>query len=325
MNLFRIKIYKLVRRINMKKGKIKFLVLSLAICLLSGANVSASSENATLSTNNQAISAKTQNYDIVKAKKDLAEKHKDKYRQLSDKELQARRKYVQELQKDLNDKKLPQAEIDSKLVDLGVYRLEVPETDDTAYAQSTSTDVSLATPRIYFDSMTQEWEVSTSGYWKNTNWQEGLWFFGFEGETCKVGNTDGIGITYYNTSGTYNASVTSSWAYIQTAGGSQYVQTFNPSNGDGKLGVEFELQDYAINHTSSANEYCGQEFGCYIWYSSGWSTFNGYARTLYAHTYKSCTIQGVSFGVSGKQFGCDIQLSSTTEGFKCYNTADARF
>lgn len=253
-------------------------------------------------------------FDIVKAKKELADKHKDKAKELTTEENSDRKHKV----KEILEKRITKNEsidlIDKELESLGIYKLDVPESDDTANAMSSSADVYLAKPSIFYDSWSREWGVSTSGYWRNTN---------FDGIVGNVGGRDGYGITYYNTSGTYSTSVTSSYASIYDQNGENSDTTWNPSNGDGKYGVEFELQDY--RKVGSADRYIGAKFDCCIWYTSSWSSFNGYARTLYAHTWSTTNISSVQFGVDGKQFGCDVTFSSTSNNFKCFNGADAAF
>lgn len=245
------------------------------------------------------------------------EKHKGNEKQLSLLDENDRKKEVSAIFIKITNGIDTQESIDKELEKLGIYKLEVPVSEDEVTPSSTSSDVDLAIPFIYYDTQINQWCVAASG-----NWSTDKWFY--EDTVGDCGGPDGVGIAYYNTSGTYTAKVKSSYAYMTDQKGENTIETDNPTNGDGKLGVEFELQDKCPYNPTDVR-YIGARFGCQIWYSSDWSTFNGKARTVYAHTWSSTTINSVKFGVSGKTAGFDITFSSSNNRFSCVNGTDASF
>ena len=185
---------------------------------------------------------------------------------------------------------------------------------------------------ITYDATTSRWNVTGGGYWKNTNWwgdRPGGWW-GYSGETKNVGGVDSVGITYYNTSGTYNTAVISSMGYATDQNGwSEYM--YNPSHGNGRYGVAFDFQDkiklknvcgvcYASDST-----YFGSGFSASVTYDSNFSNYNGYARTMYAHTWSDTTINSIGFSGGGSNFGVTVSWSSSSNRFAIFNGSDTTF
>jgi hypothetical protein len=280
-------------------------------------------------------------YDSVKEKKALAEKHADKKKVgLSEEELNNRTRDVQKILNELAAgvaaEKLTKEEAKLRLEKMEVYMLEEPkkkEKNDVSIL-STGTDITMNSVWITYDATTSRWNVSGGGYWKNTNWfsdKPGGWW-GYNGETKNMGGVDSVGITYYNTSGTYNTSVISSLGYVTDHNGwSEYM--YNPSHGDGRYGIAFDYQDkmklVSSNYVCACDAkdfvYFGSGFSASITYNSNFSNYNGYARTMYAHTWNTTTINSIGFSGGSSNFGANISWSSNTNRFPIFNGSDTTF
>lgn len=154
------------------------------------------------------------------------------------------------------------------------------------------------------------------------------------GDSKNVGGYDSVGITYYNTSGTCNATVKKSLGYWHD-GGDSSMQSSSPSHGGGRLGVAFDYQDKvtvtSVNFLTGAYsyKYLGAGFAATITYDSKFVNWNGKARTFNAHTWNTTDISSIGFngggGTGGATFGVDIAFSSTSNSFKAFNSADTSF
>jgi hypothetical protein len=270
-----------------------------------------------------------QSFDSVKAKKALVEKHKDEFDpSLTGEKKQKHDQDVQLLLNKLSSGEGDPATIEKELKKLKVYKLEMPQ-DPVALSQPS--DVYLNAVDIYSDASTGNWHVTGGGYWSNRNWFSDApsFFLPSVGDTKNVGGFDSVGVTYYNTSTTYNATVVSSMGYWHDGVGNNWSST-SPSHGDGKLGVAFDYQDkvrvtYADPWTTEV-EYEGTGFSATITYSASFADYNGKARTFYAHTWKSTNISSITFkGDTGGTFGADIQFSTSENKFQAFNNSDTNF
>lgn len=268
-------------------------------------------------------------FNVVATKKALVAQYKGNAVAMSEEEKKARTHLVEEKLANLKISGASDEKIETEMNALKVYKLNTPE--DTIFTPlSQGSDVTMDKPEIYYDSLARQWIVSGGGHWNNKNW-----FYDFlniwPSNTKNVGNFDSFGITYYNTSGSYNTAVKSSYGYW-TDGNGWYVSTYNPSHGDGKYGVAFDFQDVAkiINPNELYIDpedvtYLGSEFFAIITYDSNFTNYNGYARTFYVHTWDNAIINSITFGVSGKQFGIDISISNVEHSFKIFNGSDSVF
>lgn len=268
-------------------------------------------------------------FDIVEAKQNLAAKYKDEKKNLSEDQISKRSKEMEDLLNHLYTSDTSKDEINKQLEEQGLVELEQPP---VIQPFSAGNDVSLNAPVIYFDKYTNNWYVTANGSWKNTNWFgdiTNVWA-GYVGETKNVGPTDAIGVTFFNTSGSYTTKVTSSSALI-TDGGSWTASYTNPKWGTGVNGTAFEIQDkIKLNRvplliSASDCSFLGKNFSVTITYDSKFSNYHGYARTLYTHTWSSTYIDSIKFGVSGKTFGADVVIKNGTNSFTIFNGADTVF
>lgn len=83
---------------------------------------------------------------------------------------------------------------------LGVY--EVYHEDKVEFSSSSS-DVSLNKPLIYYDSSTKEYVISARGNWKKHTYEvpKFSWWYPSVGSTKNIGGTEAIGISLTNTKG----------------------------------------------------------------------------------------------------------------------------
>lgn len=141
-----------------------------------------------------------------------------------------------------------------------------------------------------------------------------------------VGGADAFGITYYNTSGTYNTAVKSS-SFVASSGNGWVKNSGSPSHGNGKLGVAFEFQDQARLLTACCDnfEFLGNNMSIVMTYDSNFSNFHGYARTFYTHTWDKAGITSINFGASSSSYGVNVVVSNTSYGWTIYNGSDATF
>ncbi|GAB2695351.1 coiled-coil domain-containing protein [Paenibacillus thermoaerophilus] len=305
----------------------KVLLLCAAVFLLLGQTVFAQQEN------------QKAEFDSIKAKKELVAKHADKKKNLSEEEMNQRTREVErklnELAAGVAAGKLGEEEAKVQLEAMDVYMLEVPnqKKESGVTILSSGSDIYLNSVWITYDSITSRWTVTGGGYWNNTNWfNDGPSFWwGYVGETKNVGGVDAVGITYYNTSGTYNTAVISSLGYVTDHNGwSDYL--YNPSHGNGRYGVAFDFQDKmrvqkvgGLGPSPDDFTYYGSGFSATITYDSNFTNYNGYARTMYAHTWDTTTINSIGFSGGGGQYGVDISWSSSSNRFVVFNGSDTVF
>lgn len=206
----------------------------------------------------------------------------------------------------------------------------LPENNDIVLMSQPS-DVTLNQPIISYDSQTNHWIVTGGGYWRNTSWfndVNNIWW-GYIGETKNVGNYDSVGITYYNTSGTHNCTVLSSYGYWTDHNG-WTEESHNPSYGDG-LGVAFDYQDIIRRKKwggwvdPADTTYLGDGFAASITYDYNFVNYNEYARTFYVHTWETAQINSITFGGHGTTFGVNISITNSRYSFKAFNDSDAHF
>ena len=272
-------------------------------------------------------------FDIVKAKKMLVEQHKGKAINLSEEEKNARTRMIEKKVAKLVAHNASLSEINANMNALGVYLLETPKNNNSEITPlSQGSDVTMNAPIIIYDPYTSRWTVTGGGYWKNTNWFNDITnvWVGYIGETKNVGNYDSVGIAFYNTSGTYNTKVISSYGYWTDHNG-WTGESYNPSHGDGRYGVAFDYQDVIklqrldLWIDPEDVTYLGNGFAASITYDSNFTNYNGYARSFYVRTWSKAKINSISFGVSGKQFGVNFNISDAQNSFQVFSGSDTTF
>lgn len=271
----------------------------------------------------------------VEAKQELADKYIHLRKNLSEKELEQRTLDVQRelnvIASDMAAGKKTEKEAKLELEKMDVYILETPEyTDITPF--SSGSDITMNAVMITYDANTSRWTVTGGGFWKNKNWYNdrpgGVWV---GGQTKNVGGLDSVGVTLYNTSGSYSGvSVVSSLGYVTDHNGwNDWL--YNPSHGDGRNGIAFDFQDkmrLSSSCTSCSKEdftYFGTGFSASVTYNSKFSNYHGNARTFYAHTWNTTTINGIGFSGGSGSYGVTINWSSTSNKFSIFNGSDKSF
>ena len=187
------------------------------------------------------------------------------------------------------------------------------------YPDSNNTDVCLNNPIIVYNSWTDTWIVSVSGYWLNDAYMPYIITKG------SVGNPEAFGFGFTNIRNTYESSVIRSNATIWDQYREKSVTTTNRADGNGALGCGFRLQDEIVilpEHID--NLYIGAYWYASCTYDSNFATYSAVVTAYYTHTYDSMTIDSIEFGVQGKEAGVNITFSKgEDDGFTTYSSGDA--
>lgn len=184
---------------------------------------------------------------------------------------------------------------------------------------SSSSDVTVSTPTIYYNAYNKTWTVTCGGYWKNMNWEKDKALPG------NVGGQDAFGIGYTSVTGTYKSSVVSVSGYINDGRIKKSVSTSNRSDGDGSKGFGFRLQDYVYADSGTLFiYYVGYQFGGLCNYDSNFSSFGAVATGYYIHTWDKATINSITFGVNGKTAGVSASIANSSYSWPAYGS-DSRF
>lgn len=203
----------------------------------------------------------------------------------------------------------------ARLEEIGVYSLSSESTADTTATRSGVSDITLNTPTVSFDSYNNRWIISCGGYWNS----DLAWQIETPLGTPYVGGTDAIGVGIYNTSGTYNTYIVSSYAYFSDGETESYV--YSPRISSGTQGSLFEYEDY-IHSVDSGRAYMGKHFAVVIIYDSNFANFHGTVRGTYVHTWSDAYISSVSFGSSGTY---TITIQNSSSSFICQSSGEKRF
>ena len=273
---------------------------------------------------------------IEDAKHALAEKYATNFISMTPEEASERAKIIDKTLLKMAAENKAISEIDQAMSIYKVYRLVVPavSTSGVTPMDTSPNDAICNSVNIYYDSTTANWIVCGGGWWTNNNWfNDRYWLWiPYRGEIHNCGGYDSIGITYYNTSGTYNTSVISSMGYATDQNGwSEY--SYSPSHGNGALGVAFDFQDrhkyisgFKLVIYVSDMTYSMKGYSALVRYNSNFVNYNGYARTFYAHTWNSCNITGITFGTSGSSFGVNVTFTpNDPHGWRIFNNSDTLF
>ena len=266
---------------------------------------------------------KAEKVDVVKLKKELVEKHKNKVKKYKITELKDRTELIESEIHKMYQEGLSEDEINQRTNELGLYKLNIPEEEPTFSINSIRSNVTLSKPSIYYDSFSSQWVVSANGSWLNEGWKADVPLCCYP---INIGYDDAFGITYYNTSGTY-ATVVKGSSFVARSSKGWTQSSSYPSDGNGKIGVAFQYQDRVRLYQTCCNaiEYLGESLSVVMTYDSGFSKFNGYARTFYTHTWDESDITGITFGVGKGSYNVDVRLSDTVKGWTIYSTGDTAF
>lgn len=276
-----------------------------------------------LSTTNvfAAPNLQSNNSDVVKAKHVLHDKYIKYYHKMSDSEYTKRSNEIDMKVAEMHNAGVSQDTIDKFLEKYHIYKLETTSNNEIVPLTTQQGDVHLDTVFIYFDSETNQWILSTEGYWFSESGpiQEASPVISAD---TNVGGRDTIGIVLTNTYGNYQGvalvGFISWW-------GDQYSTinyNYNASSNDYEKGACSEYQDYVHRYTQSIDDehYVGKAFGVTLKYNSAFVNYNGNATTFYAHTYSSTQLTGVTFGVSGKILGISFSMTPDEDWWRANST-----
>ena len=214
--------------------------------------------------------------------------------------------------------------INAELAKYGVYEYinsnEVDTVSTFAVAPD-SGDVDLSAPLIYYQAWEDSWTITFGGSWNNDEWNSNSGYCGPLIPTKNVGDADAFGVGFTNTGGDYQSSVIRASAYITDISGSPQNSTNLRTDGDGANGFGFRLQDYKsyVNLTGSV-DYIGYSWSGLCTYDTYFGSYSGVATSYYVHTYDSCTINSISFGVNGTVAGITADLSDAAKSFIAYSS-----
>lgn len=203
----------------------------------------------------------------------------------------------------------------------GVYEfigetVATKQTKNLSRTTPDSSNVELNTPGVFYDSITREWVVTCGGEWVDNSWRHLIEFLPHD-----VGGADAFGVGFTNTGGTYNATVQRASASLRVVDDTSRVKnTQHRSDGDGEHGFGFQLQDYTYYDADQELHYLGSKWSGTCYYSQSFTNFSGVATAYYIHTFDSAEIEDISFGVTGKEAGVDVTISSTSKSFVAYSS-----
>lgn len=262
--------------------------------------------------------------ETVIAKRELVEQHSDEYipNFRNTEEGDERQNRVVDLLC-----KMQTGEIDSQtaidaLEDEGIYKLEDNIQGDNVVVASEPGNIKLNDVTVNYDSYNNTWIVTGGGYWRSVSYirAEMDFYPGFG--KCNIGGYDAVGISLYNTSGTYNTRVVESYGYCSSDVESKY--NYNPTICDGRQGAVFEYQDM-VNTIDGEFVYLGKRFAAVMVFDANFANFNGYARAYYLHTWKNAVIDSIGFGTDGKTWTFNVSITNKANSFACYSSGETRF
>lgn len=97
--------------------------------------------------------------------------------------------------------------------------------------------------------------------------------------------------------------------------------------GNGKLGVAFDFQDKARIQRDGVPiaTYIGWGFAASVTYDSKFVNYNGNARTVYAHTWDTTSINSISFSGGAANYGASVSFDKSSNRWPAYNDRDTVF
>ncbi|SYX82455.1 hypothetical protein [Paenibacillus alvei] len=266
-------------------------------------------------------------FDIVAAKQQLVQKAEQKL-QTHSLNVTSEEEINKRLAKLTSDGVDPTV-IADEMENYGVFHLETPELSmRTAGIDNSS--ITMNAPNIYYDSNTKQWIIVAGGYWKDDKWLDHVPTV--QSFPMNVGGKNGFGVGFTATGGKYETKVDSHYAYMSDGKGNE-ISTTSRSDGDGRQGFGFQLQDY-LNKTcycpvywpptTEKFSYIGKHFAGLARYDSKFDSYRGVATTYYIHTYDEAYISSIKFNVSGKTAGVEFNIANASKSFSAYSN-DSRF
>lgn len=193
---------------------------------------------------------------------------------------------------------------------------------------SEPTDVIMNTCEVLYNITKDQWIVKFIGNWKSIDPisdEVHVWFNPSEGDTMNVGGYDAVGMVFYDTSGGSPKKI-DSYATIRSSDTVTSSTSKNPDTYDDSYGVIFRIQDYIICRKNTSIftyewDYVGAIFETSMTFDSSFENFNGKAKGLYVHTWKSSSV--TSIGVGWINF--DLSWVPEDYSFSCYSNTAVEF
>lgn len=208
-----------------------------------------------------------------------------------------------------------EAEKDTRLEAIGVYRLKTAQKSstlsETISPLSSSSSATVSAPSVMFDSGNNGWVVGA-----NVNWAGG-W-------DMMEGGEEAYGVHFYNLSGpTSSLAVQSTYSamYDQNYGNVNY--SYSRISGSPSYGFGYKAQDRILYYDSIY--YVGSKIYYSARYNNAFGLCHGLAQGFYHHTWSSCGISSVSLSYSPKNLGVNITFTSSNNHFGIASLTDTIF
>ncbi len=260
---------------------------------------------------------------IAEAKRALAQAHADEYIEgyAETEEAGVRNQQIDEILVKIQNGEVEKQTGITQLEAMGVYCLETAsDSNENTNSSRMASQIDIGTVSVAFDAPTGNWILSASGRWTGDGWKGNQSLNYLNGEVS-IGGFDGIGLCFYNTSGTYSASMISAYAYI--SGGEDPVYYRSPTYMNGMHGAYFLFSDVAKYHGEDDDGseiwlYHGKSFSVIMRYTREFENYNGYAKLQYTHTWGAGKLTGVNYGSNGfepviQYNGYSLSVESGTE------------
>lgn len=222
---------------------------------------------------------------------------------------------------------------------------------DVPYAKlnSDSTDVTLNSVNISYDYYTGSWYVTGYGYWKSDDYcsdadgsgncdsifspagNYGLW--NSVGETDNIGGRDSVGIALQDTSTVPTGlSLLSGYGKFYNYDESSQIEkiNYNRDVNPSSRGAVYTFQDYLqITQasyfygalTSIDETYLAKRFCTSLRYNSRFSSYDGNAVLIYAHSWDETSINSIGLGKDS----FSVSWETSGDGWSTQSGSDTNF
>ncbi|GKX30274.1 hypothetical protein SH1V18_27540 [Vallitalea longa] len=213
--------------------------------------------------------------------------------------------------------------IASKVKEYGIYVL-VDEKPEKLILNSTLNDIEVSKPMISYNSYDDIWYVNAGGYW-NSEYafkKDRTWSISSGRYKYEIGNLDVAGIALSNVKGdTTGVYIQDSYLIRGDQDGLSHDNKINNIvSSDDLGGIAIAFQDAYDDYRDSC---IGYRWAMQAEYSKEFGNISCNIKGFYAHTFKSSKINGISFGVSGKNFGVNFNISDEDHCIKEFSQTRA--
>ena len=224
-----------------------------------------------------------------------------------------------------------------ELEKLGVYALQ---STITAYKANENKRTRTSSPTalsdnpvtVYYDTISDTWELGAGIWWNDDSWREHVTFplIPMTGINTSVGGFDGLGIVLYDASGTYEGcTLEDTWLYVATGDRIRSNTSHTPTGNIGaRHGVFHEFQDYVFLAELAQPfqyYYFGKHMAVFAKYSSEFENYHGYARLQYVHTWESSYINSIGVNIGNESAGFSIGITNQDYSFTTLGSSETYF